>query len=289
MRKIFKLIILISLFTLSCGEENIVTPPPIDEGITWEQITGKLAYLKGNVLYLIDADTRSVNNFGVTNLTNLKWDKTSGNITGIRFVDDSTYSLEGIDLDGNHTILNNTLSTKYYDWIPDGRLCTLSDKGKIQINGTTLLNQTFYTAFGMACSPDGKKIVVSTDNIIENLLVEIDINSLSQRIIERNSNIVELDFLQPVYSLESDKVIYVTYESEFRLLDPPLRKYRVWSMPKIQLGAGKDPCRSDNLQRILYTKVHPSRVSIIGIYSMDITDGNSVELIKGGHTPIWIY
>jgi hypothetical protein len=287
MKNIIKLIILISLFTLSCGEENVLIPE--DDGITWEQITGKLAFLKGNVLYLIDADTGSVKTLGVTNLTNLKWNKTLNQITGIRFINYSTYSLEGVNLDGTHTVLNNTLSTKYYDWLPDGRLVTMSAEGKVLIDGSILINQSFVTLFGMVCSPDGKKIVVSTDNIIENLLVEIDINSLDQRIVERNSNILELDFLQPVYSLESDKVIYVTYEYEFRLLDPPLRKYRVWSMPKIQLGAGKDPCRSDNLQRILYTKVTTGRASIIGIYSMDITDGNSVELIKGAHAPIWIY
>ena len=287
MKKLFHIFILLSLFTISCGEENVLIPE--DDGITWDQITGKLAYLKGNVLYLIDADSGSVKNLGVTNLTNLKWNKTLSQITGIRFVNDSTYSLECVNLDGSHTILNNTLSTKYYDWLPDGRLVAMSAEGKVLIDGSTLINQSFVTLFGMACSPDGKKIVVSTDNIIENLLVEIDINTLSQRIVERNSNILELDFLQPVYSLESDKVIYVTYEFVFRLLDPSLRKYRVWSMPKIQLGAGKDPRRSDNLQRILYTKVTTGSASIIGIYSMDIEDGNSVELIKGGHAPIWIY
>jgi hypothetical protein len=287
-KKIFNLIILLSLFTLSCAEDNIVDSQ-IDDGITWEQITGKLAYLKGNVLYIIDADTGSIKNLGVTNLTNLKWNKTLSQITGILFINDSTYSLDGVNLDGSHTVLNNTLSTKYYDWLPDGRLVTMSAEGKVLIDGSILINQSFVTLFGMACSPDGKKIVVSTDNIIENLLVEIDINTLNQKIVERSSNILELDFLQPLYSLESDKVLYVTFTSRFTLFDGTFKYYRVWSMPKLQLGAGKDPCRSDNLQRILYTKVYPSRASIIGIYSMDITDGNSVELIKGGHTPIWIY
>jgi len=60
-------------------------------------------------------------------------------------------------------------------------------------------------------------------------------------------------------------------------------------MPKIQLGAGKYPCRSDNFKRILYTKVTTGSASIIGIYSIDIEDGNSVELIKGGQEPVWIY
>jgi len=287
MKKIFYLIILISLFAISCSEENALVTE--DDGISWEQISGKLAYLKGNALYFLDADSGSVKSLGPTNLTNLKWNKASSQITGIRFVNDSTYSLEGVDLDGNRTALNNTLSTEFYDWLPDGKLVTISNKGNLLVDGTVLLNQTFATVFGLACSPDGKKIVVSTDNIIENLLVEIDINSLSQRIIERNSNILELDFLQPVYSLESDKVIYVTYEFVFRLLDPSLKYYNVWSMPKIQLGAGKDPCRSDNFKRILYTKVTTGSTSIIGIYSIDIEDGNSVELIKGGHEPVWIY
>jgi len=61
------------------------------------------------------------------------------------------------------------------------------------------------------------------------------------------------------------------------------------SFPNIKLARGKDPCRSDNLQKILYTNILKRGSTNIRIYSMDIEDGNSVELIKGGHTPIWIY
>ena len=80
MKKLFHILILLSLFTLSCSEDNPVESQ-IDDGITWEQITGKLAYLKGNVLYIIDADTGSVKSLGSTNLTNLKWNKTLNQIS----------------------------------------------------------------------------------------------------------------------------------------------------------------------------------------------------------------
>jgi hypothetical protein len=288
MKRLNELIIVISFFVISCGEENVIVPE-VDDGIAWEQLTGDLAYIKGNVLYLLNADTKSTKSLGVPNLTNLKWNKTLSKITGIRFINDSIYSLEGIDLEGNLSILNNTLSTKYYDWLPDGRLVTISAGGNLQIDGAVLTDQTFNNVYGIACSPDGKKIVVSTDNIFENLLLEININSLSQRIVDRNVNITDPDFLQPVYSLESDKVLYVTYRLIFRLFDPSIKEYRVWSTPKIKLGAGKNPCRSGNLQRILYTKVTTNNASIIGIYSMDIEGGDPIEIIRGGHEPVWIH
>jgi len=218
MKNIFYLIILLSLFTLSCGDcvkETIVATEDEDDGISWDQITGKLAYLYGNAIYLLDADLGSVKTLGATNLTDLKWNKTSSKITGIRFNNDSTYSLEGIDLNGNRSILNDTLSTKYYDWLPDGRLVTISAKGNLLIDGTILINETFNPVFGLACSPDGNKIVVSTDNLLENYLLEIEINSLDQRIIDRNSNLLEPNFLQPIYSLESDKVLYLKIIYEF--------------------------------------------------------------------------
>lgn len=287
MKKVIQIIILISFLIPACKDENPVVQE--DDGISWDQITGKLAYLKGNSLYFLDAETHSVQSLGPTNLTNLKWNKASQHITGVRFVDDSTYSLESINLAGEHFVLNNSLRTPYYDWLGDGRLVTYSNEGKILVNNEVLSDQIFNPVFGLACSPDDNKIVVSTDNIIENLLLEIDINTLGQRILERNSNIFDPNFEQPIYSLESDKVFYVTYTFVFRLFDPSLHKYRVWSMPKRELGAGKDICRSDNLQRIFYTKVNASNARIEGIHSIDIYNGDTVELIKGAHTPVWIY
>lgn len=280
--------ILITSITVSCSNEGGVAPEE-DDGISWEQIIGKIAYQKGNVLYLLDAETHSVTSLGATNLTNLKWNKTAGKVTGIRLINDTTYSLDGIDLNGSHTVITNSLGTKYYDWLPDGRLVTISNDDKITIDGNVLSDQKFNPVFGLACSPDGKKIVISTDNIAENYLLEIDINSLSQKIIERNLNLFDPNFEQPIYTSESDKVLYVTYKYVFRLLDPDLHQYRVSSIPKRELGAGKDICRSDNLQRIYYTKVNASNARIIGIHSIDIYNGDTVELIKAGHTPVWIY
>ncbi len=290
MKKLFVLCVLILFSALSCSYESGVEPDVNeDDGISWEQITGNIAFVKGNILYYLDANAKSVKSLSGINLVNLKWNKTAGKITGIRFINDSTYSLEGIDLTGDYSVINGKLNSKYYDWLPDGRLVTISKEYKITIGGEILLDQTFDPVFGLACSPNGEKIVISTDNIIENYLLEIDINSLSQKILETNSNLFDPNFEQPIYSLESDKVLYVTYTYVFRLIDPSLHKYRVWSMPERELGAGKDIFRSDNLQRILYTKVDASFGKIIGVYSMDINDGNTVELIKEGRTPIWIY
>jgi hypothetical protein len=286
-KKISILIILISFLIPTCKNENPVVQE--DDGISWEQITGIIAYVKGNVLYYLDSNTKSVKSLSGINLTNLKWNKTAGKITGIRFINDSTYALDGIDLTGNYSVINDKLNSKYYDWLPDGRLVTISKEDKLTIGGEILLDQKFNPVFGLACSPNGEKLVISTDNLFKNLLLEIDINSLEQRTLESNSNLFDPNFEQPIYSLESDKVFYVTYTFVFRLLDPSLHKYRVWSMPKRELGAGKDICRSDNLQRIFYTKVDASNARIIGIHSIDIYNGDTVELIKGGHTPVWIY
>lgn len=287
MKNISYIIILILFTILSCSENCVCPEEPIpDDGISWDQLTGRLVYLKGSSLYLLDADSGSVKALGAINLTNLKWNKSASLITGIRFKDDSTYSLEGIDLNGNHIVINNSISSKYYDWLPDGRLVTISLDNNILIDEDVLLEQEFNPVFGLACSPNGKKIIVSTDNIIENLLIEIDIGTLSQEIKARNSNLFDSNFLQPLYSLESDNLFYVTYTYQFPNDD---WVHHISSIPDIELTDGKDPCRSDNLQKILCTKVAWNSGRIIGIYSIDVDGSDSTELIKDGHTPIWIY
>ena len=178
---------LIIFSVLSCSYESSVEPDVNeDDGISWEQITGNIAFIKGNILYYLDANAKAVKSLGGINLVTLKWNKTAGKITGIRLINDSTYSLDGIDLTGNYSVINDKLNSKYYDWLPDGRLVTISKADKITIGGEILLDQTFDPVFGLACSPNGEKIVISTDNILENYLLEININSLEQSIIESN-------------------------------------------------------------------------------------------------------
>jgi len=285
-KKILYLIILISLYTISCSYEGGVAPE--DDGIAWQQITGKIAYVKGKFLYYLDSESRSVVSLGATNLTNIKWNKTTEEITGIIIVNDSTYSLEAITLDLKRSVINNALNTEYYDWMPDGRLVTISNKYKITIDGDLLLDQTFNPVFGLACSPDGRKIVISTDNIAENYLLEIDIKSLEQRIIERNLNLFNPNFEQPIYSLDNDKVFYMTFTVEWDI-NGFHDRYKIWSTYQIELEYGKYPSRSNNSHYILFTKVYHYNGKTIGIYKMNIETGNSVELVRGGYESVWIY
>jgi hypothetical protein len=284
MKSLFKLLITISTLTLlySCDE----SVAPEDDGISWEHITGKIAYLKGKFLHYLDPEKRSVVNLGATNLTNIKWNNITEKITGIITTNDSTYSLEAITLDLKHSVINNALNTEYYDWLPDGRLVTISDEDKITIDGNVLLNQKFNPVFGLACSSDGEKIVISTDNIAENYLLEIDINSLSQRIVERNLNLFDPNFEQPIFTTDGAKVIYMTQIYELPDFD---YNYYLKSIPNTFLGRGIDPCRTNNSNSILYTYKFSSLSKKNGIHSLDIETGNSVELIKDAHTPVWMY
>lgn len=284
MKSIYKLLIVISTLTLSYSCEESVAPE--DDGISWEHITEKIAYVKGKFLYYLDPETKSIINLGATDLTNIKWNKTTERITGIISINDSTNSLQAITLDLKHSVINNSMHTAFYDWLPDGRLVTISNEDKITIDGDMLLDQRFKPVFGLACSPDGKKVVVSTDNILENYLLEIDINSLSQRIVERNLNLFDPNFEQPIFTMDGVKVIYMTQIFELPDLD---YNYYLKSIPNTFLGRGIDPCRSNNSNRILYTYKFRSISKKIGIHSLDIKTGNSVELIKDAHTPVWIY
>jgi hypothetical protein len=285
-KKILYLNILIILYTISCSYEGGVAPE--DDGISWEYISGKIAYIKGKFLYYLDPETRSVINLGATNLTNIKWNKTTEEITGIVTVNDPTYSLEAITLDLKHSVINNSMHTEYYDWMPDGRLVTISKEDKITIDGDVLLDQTFNPVFGLACSPDGNKIVISTDNLIENLLLEIDINSLNQRIVERNLNLFDPNFEQPIYSLDNDKVFYMTFTVEWDI-NGFHDRYKIWSTSQIELEYGKNPSRLKKSHYILITKVYHYNGKTIGIYQINIETGNSVELVRGGHESVWIY
>lgn len=286
MKSLFKLLITISTLILlySCDE----SVAPEDDGISWEHITEKIAYVNGRFLYYLDPETKSVVNLGATDLTNIKWNKTREKITGIITINDSTYSLQAISLDLKHSVIKNSLHTEYYDWMPDGRLVTISNKDKITIDGDVLLDQKFNPVFGLACSPDGEKVVVSTDNILENYLLEIDIKTLDQRIIERNLNLFDPNFEQPIYSPDNDKVFYMTFKVEWDI-NGFHDRYKIWSTSHIELEYGKNPSRSNSSQNILFTKVYHYNGKTIGIYKMNIATGNSVELVRGGDESVWIY
>ena len=283
MKTIIQIIIIISFFIFSCSKEENPTIPE-DDGIRWDLISGKLAYIRQDILYIVDGDSGTVKSLGSTNLTNLKWNKPLGQITGTRFTGSSTYSLEGIELNGNCSILKERLSTKYYDWFPDGRLVTISTEGKVLIDDIALSIPPFFTFFGLGCSPDGNKIVVSTDNILENILLEIEINTLSQRVVKRSPNLLEPNFLQPVYSSESDKVFYVTVTHDYI---GGGTYYSLWS--DIKLESGKDPCRSDDSQKIFFTNLIGYWAGLDGIYLIDIEYGEPIEIINYAHSPVWIY
>ncbi len=283
--KIMLIIISITFISLSC-KDPILEPDPLEEEaslISWDRISGKIAYKKNNTLYLADKKSRTVKNLGKCYLFNLKWNKAGNEITGI-LDNNNEYSIEAYDLNGNHYELDepSSFSKGTYDWLPDGRLAHLTKLGFVYIENSKLIDHNF-NAFGMACSPDGKKIVVSGWNSSDSTeqLTEIDIATGGTSILESEKY---RGYSDPVYSPDSKKVLFV--KSMYNWFSGPT--YSLWITPDISLpSGGQNPNWSPDGQRIIY-RYTDSYLETTNIYSMTINGDNGGVAIPGGSNPLWI-
>lgn len=283
--KIMLIIISITFISLSC-KDPILEPDPLEEEaslISWDKISGKVVYKKNNTLYLADKTSRTVKNLGKCYLFNLKWNKAGNEITGI-LDNNNEYSIEAYDLNGNNYELDepSSFSTGTYDWLPDGRLAHLTKLGFVYIENSKLIDHNF-NAFGMACSPDGKKIVVSGWNSSDSTeqLTEIDIATGGTSILESEKY---RGYSDPVYSPDSKKVLFV--KSMYNWFSGPT--YSLWITPDISLPrGGQNPNWSPDGQRIIY-RYTDSFLETTNIYTMTINGDNAGVAIPGGSNPLWI-
>lgn len=215
MRSLFALVFLISFIFFSCSSEDnpisqIQSPSKFinleEEAklIPWNELSGKIAYVKYDTILLINCDERSIKKLAKKPLlSNMKWNNNGTMITGMRGEGYFTWYLEGIDLEGNKTELKTNLnfSNGNFDWLPDGRIVywniynrkiiiedeELPVEGLVRTGGIVLFN-------GLACSYDGQKIMVSTSTWDTTQfttgiqLVEVDINTLSKQVITTSNS-----------------------------------------------------------------------------------------------------
>jgi Tol biopolymer transport system component len=301
MKEIKIILLIISITFISCSKEDQILVPEVPDPyseweasiISWDKITGKIAYKKNNTLYLADKTSRTVRNLGICTLSNLKWNKAGNEITGIPKVG---YSLEAYDLNGNHYELDkpSSFSSRYYDWLPDGRLAHITNLGYVHIENSKLIDEKF-NAFGMACSPDGKKIVVSNWDIDSTAqLIEIDIATGDENVLINGDNDLgeQIVYLEPVYSPDSKKVLFI------RSHGPPygIPRYDIYIYitPNILLmskGFTPNPDWSPDGERVIWSSRH---IALFGgesydlIYIMTVNGDNSVVAIPRGSNPLWI-
>jgi WD40 repeat protein len=289
MKEIKIILFIISIIFFSCSKEDqIIAPESLEEEITWDNISGKIVYKKDETLFLVDKASKTVNNFGTCYLSNLKWNKKGNEITGI-LTSDKVYSLEAYDLNGNHYELDepSTFNYKYYDWLSDGRLAHITKLGYVYIEDSKLIDYKF-NAWGMACSPDGKKIVVSNRDSVENKgraqLIEIDIaTGVKRELVTYYDFLVPIIFFDPVYSPDSKKVLFITCQGN--ILGSATNSLSI--TPNILLGnfAGENPDWSPDGSRII-CGISSDRNS--SIYILVINDVSTAKAIPEGSNPLWI-
>ncbi|MCH8034094.1 MAG: hypothetical protein IH950_10125 [Bacteroidetes bacterium] len=306
MKKIKIILIIISITFSYCSKEDQIIVPEVADPfsefeagiIRWDKITGKIAYKKYNVneeittLFLADKTTRTVRNLGICTLSNLKWNKAAKEITGTE-----GNSLQAYDLNGNHYELDvpSAFHYKYYDWLPDGRITHISYLGQLYIEDSKIIDEKF-NAQGMACSPDGKKIVVSNrDNDTTAQLIEIDIATGEKRILitESDDSLRQIFYLEPVYSPNSEKVLFVRhYEGPFGF--PSYDLYITPIISFISQGFRPNPDWAPDGGRVIWSSVH---ICLFGcddsdfyseIYIMTVNGDNSGIAIPRGSNPLWI-
>ena len=283
--KVIPVLAIAILFTYVSCSDNITNPPGGNSNIAWDKISGNIAYLYNDSLFLANKMTMSVKNLGSCSLNNLKFSHAFNLITGVILVnidDVLKYTLEAYDLDGNHSEVDEpeTFGSNFYDWLPDGRLAHINQSGYVFINNFVPTIVTF-NANGMACSPDGKKIVVANfdeaDSIAE--LIEIDIAT-------GDSSVLSMDrynhYSDPVYSPDSKKVLFVNNRTNN--LGNSVKD--IFITPHTSLGiTGENPDWSPDGSKVIF-----SYIDIDGthIFVFDINENTSTEVIPGGKNPLWI-
>ncbi len=301
MKKIKIILIIISITFSYCSKEDQILVPEVADPfsefeagiIRWDKITGKIAYKKYNVneeittLFLADKTTRTVRNLGICNLSNLKWNNSAKEITGTE-----GNSLQAYDLNGNHSVLG-FYNFKDYDWLPDGRITYITSPGYVYIEFSKLIDERFNPK-GIACSPDGKKIVVSNrDGDTTAQLIEIDIATGDKRILitESDDSLGQIVYLDPVYSPDSKKVLFVRFHDVYI----GWKSYTLYITPNISLDSGgRNPDWSPDGERVISSSVH---ICLFGcddsdfyseIYIMTVNGDNSGIAIPRGSNPLWI-
>jgi Tol biopolymer transport system component len=297
MKEIKIILLIISVTFISCSKEDqVIAPDPfveVDEAslITWDNISGKIVYRKNSTLFLADKTSQTVKNLGACYLNNLKWNKATNEITGI-LTEDTVYSLEAYDLNGNHYELDepSSFNNWIYDWLPDGRLAHITKLGYVNIENSKLIDENFNAA-GIACSPDGKKIAVSFYDGdfwqgIRSKLIEIDITTRIKSELD-SGGVVYRDL---VYSPDSKNVLYVYGGSMLfgggglwyglGLSSWPDTVAYYWSW-----GRGENPDWSSDGQRVIWSQTYKSTTEI---KIMNVNGDNVVVAIQEGFYPLWI-
>ena len=280
--KVIPVIAIAILFTYVSCSDNITNPAGGNSNIVWDKISGNIAYQYNDSLFLADKTTRSVKNLGSCSLSHLKFSRAFDLITGIS-IDTGIYSIEAYDLDGNHSEVDEPetfFDNFVYDWLPDGRLAHINQSGYVFINNFVPTIVTF-NANGMACSPDGKKIVVAnfdeTDSTSE--LIEIDIAT-------GDTSVLSMDrynhYSDPVYSPDSKKVLFVN--SRTNNLGNSVKD--IFITPHTSLGiTGENPNWSPDGSKVIFSSTD---IGVPHIFVFDINENTFTEVIPGGNYPLWI-
>ena len=174
-KKIF-LIGFLTLLIVSCKEEDSITEPPNNEvdiniqeeinSIVWDKLCGRAVYIKKGKYLLMNTNDRSVKIIGKADFEwSVKCNYDNTLITGMKYdTENHKYNLMANDFNGNQSQLYSSLDfdTKYFDWLPDGRIVYIKNSGQVYIESTTENTDLILPFYDISCSPDGNRILVST-------------------------------------------------------------------------------------------------------------------------------
>ena len=174
-KKIF-LIVLLTFLVVSCKEDNITELSNNEDdiniqeeinSIVWDKLCGRAVYIKKGKYLLMNTNDRNVKIIGKADyFWTVKCNYDNTLITGMKYDDtNNNYNLIATDFFGHQSRLYPSLNfdTPYFDWFPDGRIVYIKQSGQVYIEENALNTEVILPFDDIACSPDGQRILVSTN------------------------------------------------------------------------------------------------------------------------------
>jgi hypothetical protein len=288
------------ILAVGCGDKDEFDPEPLL--VPWDQLTGRIVYLRGyEDVILIDATRREVRRvYKFNQLDSMARDVTwhpSGNSVTVSLFNlaGAAWSLASVDVrTGSRSDLYSEFQEpRFASWSPDGTVAFVAygppSPGGLYVDGTLVSNVDVEPLNAPSWSPDGTTLAVITSNPASSVHSFADLSLLDVGT-GAVTPLGPVDCSEPRYSPDGTRIAFTRFS-----VAPPGEELWIAGVPgasEVHL-AGADsigpahPAWSPEGSRLAVQSNQAGTGQ--KLYLVDAVTGGAVQLTaKGGYAPAWI-